>query len=230
MASIPHGTTIEAQGGWTTVNGAPNIPPVSITPFSGSSPFRFPSQTAASQGTARIPQDLTSFISAGTITQAMLDDPNTFLRNHISGQTIVSTVQITIDTNPASPLTGGGTDNISFLQGGPPGNAPNAQSFEMSATFWIETVQHTILIPVFKPGDPPLVLKGEAAAPGQPAPTFTVRPPIPISVPRPITFTSTQIQYSQKVLLVFNGLTWPHVSVATLVPSDPIPVPPISWT
>ena len=25
-----------------------------------------------------------------------------------------------------------------------------------------------------------------------------------------------QLQYSQKVLLNFNGLSWPHVSVATL--------------
>jgi hypothetical protein len=35
---------------------------------------------------------------------------------------------------------------------------------------------------------------------------------------------STQIQYSQEVFLYFNGLTWPHVSVAMLVPEAPIPV------
>ena len=44
--------------------------------------------------TARIPQDLTSFIEAGTITQAMLDDPNTLLRNHIASQNITSTTAI----------------------------------------------------------------------------------------------------------------------------------------
>lgn len=33
----------------------------------------------------------------------------------------------------------------------------------------------------------------------------------------------TQIQYTQTVLLNFNGLTWPHVSVANFVPNDPIP-------
>jgi hypothetical protein len=27
------------------------------------------------------------------------------------------------------------------------------------------------------------------------------------------------------VLLNFNGLSWPHVSVASLVPADPIPIP-----
>jgi hypothetical protein len=41
---------------------------------------------------------------------------------------------------------------------------------------------------------------------------------------------STQIQYSQQVFLNFNGLTWPHISVATLVPSDAIPVPPSVWS
>lgn len=30
--------------------------------------------------------------------------------------------------------------------------------------------------------------------------------------------TFTQLQYTQRVLLNFNGLSWPHVSVATLVP------------
>jgi hypothetical protein len=29
--------------------------------------------------------------------------------------------------------------------------------------------------------------------------------------------TKSQLQYSQRVLLNFNGLSWPHVSVATLV-------------
>ena len=42
---------------------------------------------------------------------------------------------------------------------------------------------------------------------------------------RRITVKSTQIQYSQEVFLNFNTLTWPHVSVATLVPGSPIPVP-----
>ena len=47
--------------------------------------------------------------------------------------------------------------------------------------------------------------------------------------PRYITVQTTQIQYSQQVFLNFKGLTWPHVSVATLVPSNPIPVPPTVW-
>jgi hypothetical protein len=29
--------------------------------------------------------------------------------------------------------------------------------------------------------------------------------------------TKLQLQYSQRVLLNFNGLSWPHISVATLL-------------
>jgi hypothetical protein len=47
---------------------------------------------------------------------------------------------------------------------------------------------------------------------------------------RRITVKSTQIQYSQQVFLNFNTLTWPHVSVATLVASEPIPVPHSAFT
>jgi hypothetical protein len=226
MASIPHGTTVLAQGTSTTINGPPVIPPVDITPFQGATKFPFASQTATAHGSARIPQDLTSFIAAGTITQAMLTDPNTVLRNAIAGQHITHTTAITISTSPASPLFGGGTENIAFLLGDAGGVKPNARTTLMTATFWIETVQHTILVPIFTPGAAPLTLQPEGPAGG---PSFIVHPPGPIPVPRPITVTSTQIQYSQTVMLSFNGLTWPHVSVATLRPSGAITVPPGAW-
>lgn len=59
---------------------------------------------------------------------------------------------------PASPLFGGGMDNIAFLLGDPAAlvnpNPPgqNAQSVEMTATFWIEQLGYTILVPPFKLG------------------------------------------------------------------------------
>jgi len=245
MASIPHGTTILAQGTSSTFPGAPTIPAVDITPFAaalaGAPPpppgarIHFQSQIASDQTTARIPQDLSSFISAGTITQAMLDDPNSLLRNHNSGQIITSTTEISVSTAPSRPLFGGGTGNIAFLVGSPAAltspRAPveNALTLEMTATFWIETVEHTILIPPFTPGRPPFALKPEPIHPTLPVPTFTVRPPFPIIEPRLIRLFSTQIQYSQTVMLNFNGLSWPHVSVATLVPAGTLPVPPSAW-
>ena len=238
MASIPHGTTINAQGTSIAFDGAPKIDRVDITPFIQGEPankVKFSSQDAANGDTARLPQDLTPFINAGTITQQILDDPNTVLREAIGGQHIVQTTAISIATAPALPLFGGGTDNIAFLWGNaaavnsPHPTGQNAQTLQMTATFWIEQVQHTILVPPFKPGEPPLTLQPEDAVPGRPAPVFVVRPPIPILEERLITVTSPQIQYSQKVELNFNGLTWPHVSVATLVPAAVLPVPPSVW-
>jgi hypothetical protein len=233
MGSIPHGTTIEAQGTSSTINGKPAIAAVDITPFAIGQPndkIPFPSQTAANKDTARIPQDLTSFIAAGTITQDMLTDPNTLLRNHIASQTITATTVITISTDPAAPLFGGGTDNIAFLVGNSSASAPNADAVTMQAVFWIETVEFTIEVPIFEPGQPPLIIPAETGAAGQPVPEFQVNPPIPITAPRSIKVTVPQIQYSQQVLLNFKGLSWPHVSVATLVPASPLPVPASAFT
>ena len=155
----------------------------------------------------------------------MLDDPNTLLRNHIASQTITSTTVIVISTDPAAPLFGGGTDNIAFLLGNPTASEPNADAVKMQAVFWIETVEFTIEVPIFEPGQPPLVIPANTGAAGQPVPEFSVNPPVAIKAPRSIRVKATQIQYSQQVLLNFNGLTWPHVSVATLVPASPLPVP-----
>ena len=232
MASIPHGTTLVAQGTFSTISGKPTIPPVDITPFLIGNPankFPFASQTATNNGTPRIPQDLTSFIAAGTITQRMLDDPNSLLRDHIASQHITSTTIISVSTQQPAPMFGGGTPNIAFLQGDP-GLGPNAQTVLTTATFWIETVEIVILVPPFKVGGPPLTIPGDPGHPALPVPRFLVHPPIPIPKPRPIKVRMTQIQYSQTVFLNFAPLTWPHVSVATLVPSEAVPIPPSAWT
>ena len=235
MASIPHGTTIEAQGIFVTADGPPAIDPVDITPFvTGSSPtkfVKFASQTAADQATFRIPQDLTGFIAAGSITQAMLDDPNSVLRSHIGKQMIVKTTALIINTLPPPPagLFGGGTDNIAFLLGQADASKPNAQALQMTAVFWIETVEEIILVPPFRVGEPPFTIKAKASVPGQRVAKFSVTPPYDLDRPREIKVTFTQIQYTQTVFLNFNGLTWPHVSVNTLVPADDIVVPPSVW-
>ena len=233
MASIPHGTTIEAQG---LVNpatpGPPTIDPVDITPFiTGSNPptkvSKFASQTAANANTPRIPQDLSSFITRGTITQAMLDDPNSVLRDLVNQQTILSTTTIFVSTAPPPPvgLFGGGTENIAFLLGQANAAAPNAQAAQMTAVFWIETVQEIILVPPFHIGGSPFTIRGKRSVQGQKVPTFSVTPPFDLAASREIKVTFTQIQYTQTVLLNFAKLIWPHVSVNTLVPADDIIVP-----
>ena len=230
MASIPHGTTINPQclAPTTSIKGPPTFPAVDITPFaigSPSSKIAFIAQTASRTDTPRLPQDLSKFIAAGTITQAILTDPNTVLRNAIKGQTITKTTFFTVSTSPTAPELGGGTANIAFLQGDPQAANPNASAAQMSATFWIEEVQYKLVVPVHKIGDPPLKIQAPAPHPGALVPTFLVSPPRAITAPTTITVSSTQIQYSQTVLLNFAGLSWPHVSCATLVPQQPLPVP-----
>ena len=233
MGSIPHGTTIEAQGTSLVVAGGPDIKPVDITPFAIQPPHKkipFPSQKATDKQTPRIPQDLTAYIADGRINQDILDDPNTVLRKAIQGQKITSTTVIIINTVPPPPLFGGGTDNIAFLEGDAQAANPNANAVQMSAIFWIETVEYTLHIPVFYPGQQPLFLEPEHPfGPHAVRPTFLVEPTKPIPDPIDIKVQSQQIQYTQFVLLNFKGLSWPHVSVATLVPSDPIPVSPSVW-
>ena len=235
MASIPHGTTINAQSlvPNVTIAGPPTIPKVDITPFVIGSTNKIPfvAQKASALDTPRLPQNLTKFIAAGTITQAILDDPNIVLRNENAGKKITKTTVFTVSTAATVPKLDDGTSNIDFLQGAPqgapPGNnpVPNAVAAKMSATFWIEEVQHQIQVPVHKVGAPPLKIPAPKPHPGALAPVFLVNPPREITKPRTITVTSTQIQYSQNVDLNFAGLTWPHVSVATLVPQDPVPGP-----
>lgn len=184
MASIPHGTTVNAQGTAITVAGGPTINPVSIRPFPIGGPL--PANTAIAfppfneaNLVVSTPFRLPSLIPP-SITQAMVDNPNSLLTAAIAGQTITQTTVLIISTTapaapppPTAPNVGGGTDNIAFLQGGPAG--PNADAAQMTAIFWIEHV----------------------AASGH-HPDFL------------------QLQYTQTVMLNFNGLSWPHVSVATL--------------
>lgn len=240
MASIPHGTTINAQCLEPTVTspGPPpfgdttKLPAVDITPFLTLPPqtkITFAAQTASATNTPRLPQDLTNFIAAGTINQDILNNPNLVLLKAIETQNITSTVVFKVSTIPSAPELGGGTANIAFLQGAPTGTqqGPNANAASMSATFWIEEVQTQIEVPVFKRGQPPLLIKAPAAASpsGQTGPTFEVRPPHDITELTTITVAFTQIQYMQTVLLNFAKISWPHVSCATLIPQGPVHVP-----
>jgi hypothetical protein len=76
---------------------------------------------------------------------------------------------------------------------------PNAFVYSASATFWIEWVRD--------PGEPPIALYSGAGQPEK-----------PISDLEPFWEYAThlQLQYSQLVILIFNGVLWPHVTVATM--------------
>lgn len=176
MASIPHGTTILAQGQATAIAGPPNIPNINIDPFpignpAGHNPF--PEQNLAQATPFRTPPaDMTG------ITQAMVNDPNSVLQAAIAGQNITHTMQLDV-TTIGTPIAGGGTSNTAFLKGTQHG--PNADAVQVTSTFWIETVQTA-------------------------------------------TGHFLQLQYSQTVLLNFNTISWPHVTVGTLRKKVPISV------
>jgi hypothetical protein len=155
------------------------------------------------------------------------------LRAQIANQNITETVTIDVSTTPAPPLFGGGTANIAFLLGvnhpRVSGLGPNAQVVLMKATFWIETVTYHIKVPPITAGDAPLVLSPVQTDPPVPlVPSFLVWVPLVEGkkfAGGTVTMSTTQIQYSQEVILNFNRISWPHVSVASLIPADPIPVP-----
>ena len=134
LASIPHGTTIVAQGTAVTAAGPPVIPPVGIKPFTIGRPGQtvdFPEQTLATATPFRTP-------AAGLagVTQPMVNDPNNVLTAAIKGQTITSTTTLHIATNDL-PVPGGGTANTAFLQGI---GQSNADAALVTATFWLETL------------------------------------------------------------------------------------------
>jgi hypothetical protein len=174
LASIPHGTTVVAQGFLTTANQAPQIPVAPITPFAINSPgstFTFDEQTLSTESKFR-----TGEKGLTGVTQDMLNSPNSILA--VPNEKIVRTTTFQVFTQANAPLVGGGTANTAFLQGLPPADipppvlGPNADAAELTATFWLQTTEGS---------DKPDLL-----------------------------------QYSQTVLLNFNDISWPHVSVATL--------------
>ncbi|KAF5012817.1 hypothetical protein FDECE_1106 [Fusarium decemcellulare] len=232
LGSIPHGTTINAQGATpTVVQSAPDISPRSITPFVIGDPGCVrpkDSQKASDIQTARLPQDLTPFIAQGTITQGILNNPAQILNDINSQLNIIETSTFAVTTLSTSTEPGGGTANIAFLVGQNAALGPNADAVEMDSTFWVETVKAEITIESYKPGKPLLLQPNFKPVEGKvapPLPTFSVTPPGPVTSPKTITVTYTQIQYAQNVLLNFHGLSWPHLSLATLVPTAPIVVP-----
>ncbi len=168
MASIPHGTTIVAQGTASSVEGPPRFEPVDLNPFvvgDGHGATPFPEQDLSAPS-----QDRTTGAGLTGITQAMVDNPNSVLATGIKDKTISNTVVLHVTTSSV-PVAGGGMANTAFLCGVPAGG-PNANAALVTSTFWIET----------------------------------------ICAPKP----AMQLQYTQTVLLNFNGLSWPHVTVATL--------------
>jgi hypothetical protein len=236
MASIPHGTTINAQGAAPLVRtqGRPTIDDVNILPFNIGADAKgppaaadlfteqtFPAMLMTNGTTLRIPQDLSKFKPA-VLTDAIIKNPNIILKNALRDLNILDFVTFEVTTGPPkAKADSGGTANIAFLQG----KNTNAHAIFMKSRFWIETVEYSVRVPNLSGGAPALLKPDMPPNSTAPTPWFLVSPPagkafVPSQV---VKITGTQLQYSQWVSLNFGPLTWPHVSVATLVPKDPQP-------
>jgi hypothetical protein len=118
LASIPHGTTINAQGAAPALIPAPDITidktftqPIGI--FDKSKKNFFPQLQLNGSGSntvdklTRLPQKLDDFNTNGEITQAILDDPRQVLLNHNRNKTFQQTVKFSVSTkalpNQATP-------------------------------------------------------------------------------------------------------------------------------
>jgi hypothetical protein len=231
LASIPHGVTVLMQGetpSSTPVPGPPTIPPIFPLPefpaFVPAPPIP-PTPGAATDGNGiqpvnlpvqqppiehQIPEVTLSNDVAGSqsngpypasIPQSYVDDPNVVLRNAIAGEEILGTITINLDSTAADSEIA----NIPFL-----GNAANANDAPFSANAFVESARATFWIEWVRIRDfprPPFRL-GEVL--GEIDPQLKRIEPF---WPEP---TYLQLQYSQVVILVFNKVRWPHVTVGTL--------------
>jgi len=246
LASIPHGVTVVMQGnnpGTTPTPKAPKIPAIYPIPglplFSPASPALGlgiqPTELMSPAGIGRPNQILSPPKTAEHIVpevniandvpgsqsnapasgyppeyQDYINDPNSVLRDAIAGQDILGFIQIDLSTVSVSDSIG----NIPFLGLSDPDLAPsvaaagavqhNAFVHSATATFWIEWVR-------WEPGH------GHHPGAGHGSPEYDAIRAIKPFWPEP---TYLQLQYSQMVILVFDGVLWPHVTVATLTLSN----------
>ena len=122
LGSIPHGTTINAQGTSTIIPKPPVIAPVDSRPVPNPDPF---------PGLGYIDPLLTAPLPPGIPPGSNLN-PNLVLAAAIVGQNIVNTVVLQVAAALGTPSNG--ITNIPFL-------TANATVTRFSAIFWIETVQ-----------------------------------------------------------------------------------------
>jgi hypothetical protein len=162
LATIPHGTAVLLQGEPLEVSSGPRIEAANTIPFPVGGPI--PTTNSFPEYNLSQPNEFRTTPTPPGVTQDLVTNPNFLLSHDITGQTITKTVVLSVKTIPPQ-----GGDDIPFL-------GPNAAVSEVSAIFWIETVQ----------------------LPGHPSRHYL------------------QLQYTQTVLLNFLGLSWPHVTVATL--------------
>jgi hypothetical protein len=228
LATIPHGVAVLMQGptpDTTPKPGPPHIPSVypipglpTFNPSSGALGLGIqPVDVSATGGAGAehvvpevdIANDLAGSQSNGPYPaefQGFVNDPNSVLRQAISGQEVLGSIAIELSTEGV----GSGIENIPFLGIANPSEpenpvTPNAFVHSAAATFWIEWVR--------TPSDHPLAQPVHTAVAAAPGAAGDVSRSIDPFFDQP---TFLQLQYTQTVILIFNNVLWPHVTVATL--------------
>jgi hypothetical protein len=237
MGSIPHGVTVLMQGPTPSsvpIDGAPHIPPIypleQLPEFTPEKPQPGePNKNPPIEGLGIMPVNVPAppvqpppalkhvtskqhEVKEVVIEndnpgktngpfpaefQDYIENPNKVLTDAIAGQDILGTIAIELNSEEVEDSIG----NIPFL-GAPkeqqaPKPANNAFVQSARATFWLEWVR----VPGAKGGRP--------GAKNVPDPAHQIEP----YLGEP---TYLQLQYSQSVILVFNEVLWPHITVATL--------------
>jgi hypothetical protein len=206
LATIPHGVSLVAQGtALPPQEGPPTINPATISPF-GVPPTN-------PQGVAALPintqiagfpeRDLTFQTLFRTpasdipnVTQDMVDNPNLVLNLGLQNKNVISTVTLAISTISPNPVPNAPLP--------PPPKNPQTNPPVLGGE---PTMGGGISNIAFLTGNP----KPNAFAARMDA-IFWIE-----TLQEPDGRIKHQLQYSQTVFLNFNGLTWPHVSVATLI-------------
>jgi hypothetical protein len=164
LATIPHGNALCLVGPSEVAELPPTIPAANTVPFKigGEAPPAGTKNPYPEYDLSRPNKSRTDPLPI-EITQALIDDPNTALRQALDGQTALKIIRLITTSAP-----GGGVSNIPFI-------VSNAEAKTVESVFAIETV------------------KTRSGA------------------------TVLQLQYSQTALLNFRGMSFPHVTVGTLI-------------
>lgn len=223
MGSIPHGTTINLQGTAESV-GTPTFEPASITPFvfdnSGALVKFF------EEDLDRCSRSRTERSRVPKLTKDKLRNPNLFLEEALKDHTVLSAtvLRFTSDSSlPGStPKEGGGLANIAMLAGEnlgvpekvhvvAPRPVANRQVHPVMATHGAKDTAHAVTCGTNVAAHVVRATPGANAKVHLVTATFWIE-----QLQGSAGVDVTQLQYSQRVLLHFNGLLWPHITVGTL--------------
>jgi hypothetical protein len=168
LSTIPHGNSVCAVGfpEYVVPTGSIEIPPSNTIPYalSGQAPPPGTKNPFLAYDLGLDSPYRTSPVPPG-ITQAMVDDPITLLRDALAGQKVKHITRLIVSTT-----MGGGVGNIPFI-------TQNADVTSLDSVFAIERVEG------------------------------------------PLGVDFMQLQYAQTAPLDFRGMSFPHVTVGTLVKS-----------